>query len=72
MTRYLVALLAALLMTAIGAFCAYVALMPAVIAALILLGLGLMFGLGVHVGNRLEPASQRHPANLSARSSLTM
>ncbi len=54
-TRYLMALLAVLLLTAIGAFFAYVALMPTVITSLILLGLALMFGLGVHVGNRTEP-----------------
>jgi hypothetical protein len=56
LTRYLVALLALLLITAIGAFFAYVALMPTVIATLILLGLALMFGLGVYVGNGTEPS----------------
>jgi hypothetical protein len=56
-TRYLMALLAVLLLTAIGAFFAYVALMPTVIASLILLGLALMFGLGVYVGNPTEPGA---------------
>jgi hypothetical protein len=57
MTRYLVALLAVLLMLVIGAFFAYVALMPTVITTLILLGLALMFGLGVYVGVRTDPAT---------------
>jgi hypothetical protein len=72
MTRYLLTLLALVLMAAIGAFFAYVALMPTVIAALIVLGLALMFGLGVYVGIGPRPASQRHSANLSARSSATL
>jgi hypothetical protein len=55
MTRSVMALLALLLLAAIGAFFAYVALMPTVIASLIMLGLALMFGLGVYVGNRTEP-----------------
>lgn len=55
MTRCLLTLLALLVMTVIGAFFAYVALMPTVIASLILLSLALMFGLGVYVGNRTEP-----------------
>jgi hypothetical protein len=56
-TRYLMALLAVLLLAAIGAFFAYVALMPTVIASLILLGLALMFGLGVYVGNQTDPGA---------------
>ncbi len=55
MTRCIFTLLAVLLMTVIGAFCAYVALMPTVIASLILLGLALVFGLGIYVGNETEP-----------------
>jgi Sec-independent protein secretion pathway component TatC len=54
-------LLAALLIIAIGTFFAYVALMPTLIAALILLGFALTFGLGVYVGNRTEPSN---PAQL--------
>jgi hypothetical protein len=50
MARYLITLLAAFLMMAIGAFFLYVALVPTVIASLILAGLAVMFGLGVYVG----------------------
>jgi|HubBroStandDraft_5_1064220.scaffolds.fasta_scaffold377526_2 hypothetical protein len=60
MTRYLLGLLALLVMLSIGAFCAYVAFMPTVVASLILIGLAIMFGLGVHVGNQMEPAPQGH------------
>lgn len=55
LTRYLMAVLATLLLIVLGAFFAYVAFLPAVITILILLGLALMFGLGVYVGLRSEP-----------------
>ncbi len=55
MKRYLLTLLATLLMAAIAAFFFYVALVPLVLASLILLGLALMFALGVFVGTDSLP-----------------
>ena len=57
MTRYLMTVLAVLMLAVIGAFFAYVALVPTVITSLILLGLALMFGLGVHVGTGWNPGN---------------
>jgi hypothetical protein len=53
--RYLLTILATLLMAAIAAFFFYVALVPLVLASLILLGLALMFALGVYVGTESLP-----------------
>jgi|HubBroStandDraft_2_1064218.scaffolds.fasta_scaffold377073_2 hypothetical protein len=50
MKRYLLTVLATLLMAAIAAFFFYVALVPLVLASMILLGLAVMFALGVYVG----------------------
>jgi hypothetical protein len=55
MKRYLLTLLATLLMAAIAAFFFYVALVPLVLASLIVLGLAVMFALGVFVGTESFP-----------------
>jgi len=55
MKRYLLTVLATLLMAAIAAFFFYVALVPLVLASMILLGLALMFALGVYVGTESLP-----------------
>jgi hypothetical protein len=53
--RYVLTVLAILLMAAIGAFFFYVAVVPLVLASLILLGLAVMFALGVYVGAESLP-----------------
>lgn len=53
--RYVLTLLAILLMAAIGAFFFYVALVPLALASLILVGLAVMFALGVYVGTESLP-----------------
>jgi hypothetical protein len=55
MRRYLLTLLATLLMAAIAAFFFYVALVPLVLASVIALGLAVMFALGVFVGTESFP-----------------
>jgi len=55
MKRYLLTVLATMLMVAIAAFFFYVALVPLVLASMILLGLALMFALGVFVGTESLP-----------------
>ena len=59
--RYLLILLAGLLLGSMGVFLIFVALLPAMGVAVVLLGLAAMFGLGVHVGQpRPEPSITSH------------
>lgn len=68
MERYLVAVLAALLIASMGGFFLYVAVVPMLAVLLVLIGLALMFLLGLYIGARTPPLDDAKEQRKSTRS----